>query len=155
MCRSISTRPRAWAGKCSYLQLRFPRERLRGCRIPKETRSDSGKRSPSKGEKMKRPSNSLFAVACVVAFALPATSLLGGKHQKTDAKPILMEAKRSLSESDHVLSAETGKSAPEMERLKFYLGTWDYTETYPKSTFSPKGGQNPVVYTSQVGPGGN
>jgi len=104
---------------------------------------------------MKRPSSSLFAVACVVAFTLPAPSLLGVKQQKTDAKRILVEAKSSLSESDHVLSVETGKSAPEMERLKFYLGTWDYTETYPKSTFSPKGGQNTGVYTSKLGPGGN
>jgi hypothetical protein len=104
---------------------------------------------------MKRPSSSLVAVACVVAFVLPATSLLGVKQQKTGAKRILVEAKSSLSESDHVLSAETGKSAPEMERLKFYLGTWDYTETYPKSTFSPKGGQNAGVYTSKLGPGGN
>jgi hypothetical protein len=104
---------------------------------------------------MKRPSSSLFAVAYVVAFVLPATSLLGGKHQKTDAKRFLVEAESSLTESDHVLFAETGKSAPEMERLKFYLGTWDYTETYPKSTFSPKGGQNTGVYTSKLGPGGN
>jgi hypothetical protein len=39
--------------------------------------------------------------------------------------------------------------APEMERLKFYLGEWDYTETYPK------GGKNTGVYTSKLGPGGN
>ncbi len=26
-----------------------------------------------------------------------------------------------------------GKSSPEMDRLKFYLGEWDYTETYPQS----------------------
>jgi hypothetical protein len=37
--------------------------------------------------------------------------------------------------------------APEMERLKFYVGVWDYTETYPK--------ENTVVYTSKLGPGGN
>lgn len=39
---------------------------------------------------------------------------------------------------------------PEMHRLaKLYVGTWDYTETYPK------GGQNTGVYTSELGPGGN
>lgn len=42
----------------------------------------------------------------------------------------------------------------EMERLKFYLGDWDYTETYPKSAFSPNGGKNTGVYTSKLGPGG-
>lgn len=52
--------------------------------------------------------------------------------------------------------AEQGSPAPgakpgaaEMERLKFYLGEWDYTETYPK------GGKNTGVYTSKLGPGGN
>ena len=44
--------------------------------------------------------------------------------------------------------------AAEMERLKFYLGEWDYTETYPKSAFSPNGGKNTGVYTSKLGPGG-
>jgi hypothetical protein len=39
--------------------------------------------------------------------------------------------------------------AAEMERLKFYLGEWDYTETYPN------GGKNTGVYTSKPGPGGN
>src|SRR6266852_6188052 len=43
----------------------------------------------------------------------------------------------------------------EMERLKFYLGEWDYTETYPKSAFYPNGGKNTGVYTSKLGPGGN
>ena len=40
--------------------------------------------------------------------------------------------------------------APEMERLqKFYLGTWEYTETYGT------GAVNTGVYTSELGPGGN
>jgi len=47
------------------------------------------------------------------------------------------------------------KAAPEMERLKFYLGEWDYTETYPKSGAYPDGGKNTGVYTSKLGPGGN
>lgn len=41
------------------------------------------------------------------------------------------------------------KPAPQMERLKFYLGEWDYTETYAK------GAKNSGVYTSKLGPGGN
>ncbi len=44
---------------------------------------------------------------------------------------------------------------PEMVRLqKFYLGTWDYTETYPKGGFAPDGGVNTGVYKSELGPGG-
>ena len=43
-----------------------------------------------------------------------------------------------------------------MQRLaKFYVGTWDYTETYPKSSFAPNGGKNTGVYLSELGPGGN
>jgi hypothetical protein len=55
-------------------------------------------------------------------------------------------------------SASPGPAAKpgvaEMERLKFYLGEWDYTETYPKSAFAPNGGKNTGVYTSKLGPGG-
>ena len=44
----------------------------------------------------------------------------------------------------------------EMQRLsKLYVGKWEYTETYPKSAFSPNGGVNTGVYTSELGPGGN
>ena len=44
------------------------------------------------------------------------------------------------------------KPAPEMEKLNFYLGEWDYTETYGKGPNAPK---NTGVYTSKLGPGGN
>jgi len=44
------------------------------------------------------------------------------------------------------------KAAPEMEKLNFYLGEWDYTETYGTAPNSPK---NTGVYTSKLGPGGN
>ena len=45
---------------------------------------------------------------------------------------------------------------PEMRRLsKLYVGTWTYTETYPKSAPYPNGGVNTGVYTSELGPGGN
>lgn len=49
----------------------------------------------------------------------------------------------------------TGPS-PEMLRLqKFYLGNWEYTETYPRSSYVPQGGMNTGIYTSELGPGGN
>jgi hypothetical protein len=44
------------------------------------------------------------------------------------------------------------KPATEMEKLNFYLGEWDYTETYGKA---PNGPKNTGVYTSKLGPGGN
>jgi hypothetical protein len=44
------------------------------------------------------------------------------------------------------------KSAPEMEKLNFYLGEWDYTETYGSL---PNAKKNTGVYTSKLGPGGN
>lgn len=47
------------------------------------------------------------------------------------------------------------KAAPEMQRLSFYLGDWDYTETFPKSAAFPDGATNTGVYTSKLGPGGN
>ncbi len=40
------------------------------------------------------------------------------------------------------------RSSPQMERLKFYVGEWDYTETYAK------GAVNTGVYASKLGPGG-
>lgn len=46
--------------------------------------------------------------------------------------------------------------SPEMDRLtKMYLGTWEYTETYPKTPVTPNGGVNTGLYTSELGPGGN
>jgi hypothetical protein len=56
------------------------------------------------------------------------------------------------------LSAATAKGpqlAPEMQKLGFYLGDWDYTEKYEKSDMVPNGAQNSGVYSSTAGPGGN
>jgi hypothetical protein len=69
-------------------------------------------------------------LVCVVAFAA---------QQKDDAAK----------------AAPPKPGAAEMERLRFYLGEWDYTETYPKSASFPNGGKNTGVYTSKLGPGGN
>lgn len=69
--------------------------------------------------------------------------LWAGLQEKTAEKPAAAAAPQ----------AKPG--AAEMERLKFYLGEWDYTETYPKSAFTPNGGKNTGVYTSKLGPGGN
>ena len=61
-------------------------------------------------------------------------------------------AARHENTAGHVAQESKPKPAPEMEKLGFYLGEWDYTETYGKSANAPK---NTGVYTSKLGPGGN
>jgi uncharacterized protein DUF1579 len=77
-------------------------------------------------------------VSMALVLCIPLWAAL---QEKTGEKPTAVPA------------AKPG--AAEMERLKFYLGEWDYTETYPKSAFAPNGGKNTGVYTSKLGPGGN
>jgi hypothetical protein len=79
-----------------------------------------------------------------VAFTSCALMLLAGAF-----------AFGASQQNDAAKSAPQKLGAAEMERLKFYLGEWDYTETYPKSAFYPEGGKNTGVYTSKLGPGGN
>jgi uncharacterized protein YndB with AHSA1/START domain len=65
---------------------------------------------------------------------------------------------KTLVEAEPLIkSGETALAEPgaEMKRLKFYLGEWDYTETYEKTSFYPNGGKNTGVYASKLGPGGN
>jgi Protein of unknown function (DUF1579) len=81
----------------------------------------------------------MFFTMFVLAMLAAAMSMAARQEKKTE-KPAVAPVK---------------PGAPEMERLKFYLGEWDYTETYPKSPFSPNGGKNTGVYTSKLGPGGN
>jgi hypothetical protein len=95
-------------------------------------------------------SKAVFGIALILATCIP---LQASHRKKNSSSAILVEATRFPAAPDSAAAAKP--SAPEMERLKFYLGIWDYTETYPKSTFSPKGGQNTGVYTSKLGPGGN
>jgi hypothetical protein len=50
----------------------------------------------------------------------------------------------------------TGEIAagPEMDRLKFYIGDWGYSEEYPKSELFPNGGHNTGHWAAQSGPSG-
>jgi hypothetical protein len=82
----------------------------------------------------------IAAIAIAMALSVPLWAAL---QEKTGEKPAAAPA---------APAAKPG--AAEMERLKFYLGEWDYTETYPKSAFAPNGGKNTGVYTSKLGPGG-
>jgi len=81
-----------------------------------------------------------WIVTISLALSVPLWAAL---QEKTAEKPTAAPA------------AAAKPGAAEMERLKFYLGEWDYTETYPKSPFSPNGGKNTGVYSSKLGPGGN
>ena len=74
-------------------------------------------------------------------IALAATALTLTMAICAAAWPAQQEKKAAQTRSVATFS-------PEMERLKFYLGEWDYTETYPK------GAVNAGVYTSRLGPGG-
>ncbi len=54
------------------------------------------------------------------------------------------------------VTADNGEVAPgpEMDRLRFYIGDWIYTEEYPKSELFPNGGHNTGHWSAQRGPDG-
>jgi hypothetical protein len=68
---------------------------------------------------------------------------------------ICAAARSARQQSSDGSTQSIPKTVPEMDRLKFYLGEWDYTETYAKSAAYPNGGKNTGIYTSKLGPGGN
>ena len=88
-----------------------------------------------------RNSSNVRMTAVIFAALLLSLPLWAMRQEKTAEKP--------------AVAATVKPGAAEMERLKFYLGEWDYTETYPKSASYPNGGKNAGVYTSKLGPGGN
>jgi hypothetical protein len=80
------------------------------------------------------------AISLALLLSIPLWAELQGKTgEKPAAAPAAAAAKPGVAE---------------MERLKFYVGEWDYTETYPKSAFVPNGGKNTGIYSSKLGPGG-
>ena len=83
----------------------------------------------------------IATISIVLVLCVP---LWAGRQEKTVEKPAAASVAPAVK-----------PGAEEMDRLKFYLGEWEYTETYPKSGFSPNGGKNTGVYTSKLGPGGN
>jgi len=73
---------------------------------------------------------------------------------------LMLAATASISASDQqkesaAPAAQPAKGSPEMDRLKFYIGEWDYTETYVKNSMHANAAKNTGLYTSKVGPGGN
>jgi hypothetical protein len=98
---------------------------------------------------------SLLAIAALL-LCLPGKLSITAKALAQDKTPLAPAAPSAPSGQDKTPATPSTLPTPEMQRLaKFYVGTWDYTETYPKSAFSPQGGQNTGVYTSELGPGGN
>jgi hypothetical protein len=79
------------------------------------------------------------AISFALVFSCPLWAALQEKNPQKPAPAVAQAAKPGTAE---------------MERLEFYLGEWDYTETYPKSAYYPDGGKNTGVYTSKLGPGG-
>ena len=81
------------------------------------------------------------------------------------ARPKTLSALLALAFAAAILfalesAAQEGKPPalplPEMQKLsKLYVGSWTFTETYPKSSMAPNGGENTGIYTSELGPGGN
>jgi hypothetical protein len=88
---------------------------------------------------MKTISKAKYLFSILTIFALAIGTAAFAKHQ----------------EKEKAAQSAAKPGAAEMERLKFYLGEWDYTETYSKSKELPDGGQDTGVYTSKLGPGGN
>jgi hypothetical protein len=80
----------------------------------------------------------LLAVLAIAALAIGSAATLAKRQEKSAAQ-----------------NSAPKPGAAEMERLKFYVGEWTYTETYEKTPGIPNGGVDTGVYTSKLGPGGN
>jgi hypothetical protein len=95
-------------------------------------------------DKTKTAERSVKAVQKIAVTALTLTLTMAICAARSSRQQASAESARSMP-----------NAAPEMDRLKFYLGEWDYTETYANSASYPNGGKNTGVYTSKPGPGGN
>lgn len=87
---------------------------------------------------MQKKWKTALAATTLIITSVICTAAWAACQQETETKP------ESVS-----------KASPEMQRLNFYLGEWEYTESYPKSRAFPEGAKNSGVYTSKMGPGGN
>jgi len=81
------------------------------------------------------------AVAVTLAFAFVALLLTSHAQQSKD--------KSSASPEMQI-----PKPGPEMEKMKFLLGTWETKGGYEKSPMFPEGGAQTGWYKAQLGPGG-
>jgi hypothetical protein len=109
----------------------------------------------------------LLALFAAVPFLLDAAAQdkTVAPNQKSTANAPAQDQKAAVQDQkapspDQKPAAQEPKPPalplPEMQRLaKLYVGAWTYTENYPVSPMSPKGGVNTGVYISELGPGGN
>jgi hypothetical protein len=91
-----------------------------------------------------KDSSSVRAIVVIFFAMLLGVPLWAALQEKTAEKPAAAPA------------AEAAKPGmAEMERLKFYLGEWDYTETYPKSGSFRMAGLTPACITASSDRAGN
>jgi|SRR6516164_5065774 len=76
-------------------------------------------------------------VMVALLFASPIIRLAAAGGNKTSGKDLARAS-----------------SGAGLERLKFYLGDWNYSEVYEKSALFPNGGRNTGSWTAQMGPQG-
>jgi hypothetical protein len=80
-----------------------------------------------------------FALLILVAVVLLATA--AARQSSTDKKSEATTTKAPIP-------------GPEMDRLKFLVGTWDTIGGYEKSSMFPEGGKQLGWYKARLGPGG-
>jgi hypothetical protein len=80
------------------------------------------------------------------------------KHTAMSLAVVVVVAMLSVAAQHSKKTAVSPAAKPtlvaELDRLRFYLGDWSYSETYEKSILFPTGGQNSGSWTAQVGPQG-
>jgi hypothetical protein len=82
----------------------------------------------------------------LVVCALMCVSLVGQE------KPA--ETMKGQDTSAQAMGAQKPKPAPEMEKMKMFLGTWRTTEKHEPSPWMPKGATGKGTATYKLGPGG-
>ena len=110
--------------------------------------------------RLSRPILLLTTILLAVVAALPLLRQVLAQDQKPGAQQEQAQNPQSQEAQAQKPAAAEPKPPPlplpEMRRLsKLYVGSWIYTETYPKSPMSPNGGVNTGAYVSELGPGGN
>ena len=92
------------------------------------------------------------SIAIPVASLSVGLVLAGALMQKRVAAVALDAFPQAAEKQDH--SPAMRKPGPEMDRLKFLIGTWDFDGEYAKSPMVPQGGKETGWYKARMGPGG-
>jgi hypothetical protein len=89
----------------------------------------------------------VVAVFAIAAMLISVRAVSGQQDQPAAASTPAAAAPAAAAPAPQV--------SPEMQKLSFYLGEWDYTEKYEKGSEYPNGAEDTGVYTSTSGPGRN